>query len=92
MSSTGVLSIGDTLNNVVRAVSSAGIITTIAGNGAAGFSGDIGVLALRRRSRQPRARLVSICGTVDNFVGCTRSDFSLASHLHPRGQRDLFTL
>ena len=38
----GNLYIGDGLNNVTRKVNSSGIITTIAGTGAAGFSGDGG--------------------------------------------------
>jgi len=38
----GNVYIGDTYNNVVRKVNPAGIITTIAGNGTAGYSGDGG--------------------------------------------------
>lgn len=38
----GTLYISDTNNNVVRSVSTTGIIQTIAGNGTAGFSGDGG--------------------------------------------------
>ena len=40
--SAGNLYIADTRNNRVRRVSSDGVITTVAGNGAAGFSGDGG--------------------------------------------------
>jgi trimeric autotransporter adhesin len=40
--SSGNLFIADFLNNCIRKVSSSGIITTIAGNGVAGFSGDGG--------------------------------------------------
>jgi uncharacterized membrane protein len=40
--SSGNLYIADSGNNVVRMVSTAGIISTIAGNGAAGYSGDNG--------------------------------------------------
>jgi sugar lactone lactonase YvrE len=40
--STGNFYIGDAANNRVRKVSASGIITTIAGNGNAGFSGDGG--------------------------------------------------
>ena len=38
----GNLYISDTNNNVIRKVSPAGIISTVAGNGVAGFSGDTG--------------------------------------------------
>jgi len=41
--SSGDLFIADTLNNRVREVSTAGIISTIAGNGNASFSGDAGI-------------------------------------------------
>jgi len=40
--SKGNLYIGDTLNNRIRRVNSAGIISTIGGNGTCGFSGDGG--------------------------------------------------
>jgi trimeric autotransporter adhesin len=40
--SSGNLYIADSANNVVRMVSTAGIISTIAGNGTAGYSGDNG--------------------------------------------------
>jgi trimeric autotransporter adhesin len=39
---SGNLYIADTVNNVVRQISTKGVITTIAGNGTAGFSGDNG--------------------------------------------------
>ncbi len=42
IASDGTLYIADTDNQVVRKVSAAGVITTIAGTGAAGFSGDGG--------------------------------------------------
>ncbi|MGA2040729.1 MAG: IPT/TIG domain-containing protein [Bryobacteraceae bacterium] len=42
LDSQGDLYIADTYNNVVRKVSAAGIITTYAGNGTAGYSGDGG--------------------------------------------------
>ena len=38
----GNLYIADTFNHLVRKVSTAGIITTVAGTGAAGFTGDGG--------------------------------------------------
>lgn len=41
---TGNMYIVDQGNNVIRKVSTGGIITTIAGNGIAGFSGDGGLL------------------------------------------------
>jgi uncharacterized repeat protein (TIGR01451 family) len=43
LDSTGNLYIADYYNNVIRKVSTAGIITTVAGNGTAGFSGDGGM-------------------------------------------------
>ena len=45
-SSLGVLFIADVHNNRIRAVSSSGIITTVAGSNAAGFSGDGGLATL----------------------------------------------
>jgi uncharacterized protein (TIGR03437 family) len=42
LDSTGVLWIADTGNNVIRTVDTAGVIRTVAGNGAGGFSGDGG--------------------------------------------------
>ncbi len=42
MDSAGALYVGDQQNNRARVISSTGIITTIAGNGTAGFSGDGG--------------------------------------------------
>jgi sugar lactone lactonase YvrE len=39
----GVFYIADTRNNVIRSVSTAGVITTIAGNNAQGYSGDNGM-------------------------------------------------
>ena len=38
--SAGNLYIGDTFNNVIRKVNTSGTITTVAGNGTAGYSGD----------------------------------------------------
>ena len=42
MDSSGSLFIADTLNHRIRKVSPSGLITTVAGNGVAGFSGDNG--------------------------------------------------
>src|SRR5262249_18879241 len=38
--SAGNVYIADTMNNVVRKVNTSGVITTVAGNGVAGYSGD----------------------------------------------------
>jgi sugar lactone lactonase YvrE len=54
--SSGNLYIADSANNVVRMVSTAGIISTIAGNGTAGYSGDNGA---------------AISATLDNPQGVT---------------------
>ena len=45
LDASGNLYIADALNSVIRAVSVAGAITTVAGNGTAGFSGDGGSAA-----------------------------------------------
>ena len=52
---TGNVYIADTANNRVRKVASNGVITTVAGNGAAGFSGDGGP-AVNAHGRQPGRR------------------------------------
>jgi uncharacterized repeat protein (TIGR01451 family) len=61
--STGNLYIADTLNNRVRAVALNGIITTIAGTGVAGYSGDGGQAASAQLS-QPWALAVDSAGNV----------------------------
>jgi sugar lactone lactonase YvrE len=59
----GNLFVADTNNNRVRKVSTNGVITTVAGNGAAGFSGDGGSAASAEIS-QPRYLAVDGSGNV----------------------------
>jgi trimeric autotransporter adhesin len=61
--SAGNLFIGDSGNNVIRKVSSLGIITTVAGNGAAGFSGDSGPASLAQLNA-PRGIAVDFAGNI----------------------------
>lgn len=59
----GNLFIGDSDNNVVRKVNPAGIITTVAGNGMAGYSGD-GGLATNATLYHPRGVAVDAVGNI----------------------------
>ena len=59
----GNLYIADTNNNCIRKVSTAGIITTVAGNGVAGFSGD-GGLATSASMWQPNSVAVDASGNL----------------------------
>jgi RHS repeat-associated protein len=59
----GSLYIADTSNNRIRRVGPDGIITTVAGNGLAGYSGD-GGLATAARLRSPRRVVVGPDGSV----------------------------
>lgn len=61
--SDGTLYIGDTGNQRIRAVSSDGVIRTIAGNGTAGFGGD-GGSALSAQLRKPSALAVRQDGSL----------------------------
>lgn len=66
---SGNLDIADTLNNRVRSVTPAGTISTIAGNGALGFSGD-GVAALQASFNDPTGMTTDAAGNlyvVDSF-------------------------
>jgi uncharacterized protein (TIGR03437 family) len=60
---SGNLYIADTANNVVRKVTAAGVISTIAGNGAAGFGGDGGA-ATSAQLRSPQGIAVDASGNV----------------------------
>jgi hypothetical protein len=68
MDSTGNLFIADTGNQRIRRVSPDGIITTVAGNGAAGFSGD-GGLATKAQLSGPSA--IAIDATGNLFIADT---------------------
>lgn len=59
----GTLFIADSSNNRVRRVGSDGVITTVAGNGAAGFSGDGGA-ATAAMLRDPRGAAVEDDGSL----------------------------
>lgn len=59
----GNLYIADTLNNRIRKVGPNGIITTIAGTGTAGFSGDNG-LAIKAKIDSPTSVAVSSDGSI----------------------------
>lgn len=61
--SSGNLYIADTFNNVVRKVTAAGIISTIAGTGAAGFGGDGGA-ATAAQLNGPQGIAVDSSGNV----------------------------
>jgi len=62
-SSTGIIYFADNVNNVVRMVNTSGIITTFAGTGAAGYSGDGGV-ATAAKLRGPVGVAVDAAGNV----------------------------
>ena len=59
----GNLYIGDTGNNVVRLVTPSGTITTIAGNGSAGYSGDGGP-ALNAQMNAPQGVAADAAGNI----------------------------
>jgi uncharacterized protein (TIGR03437 family) len=61
--SSGNIYIADTLNNVVRKVSSSGTITTVAGNGTAGYGGDGGAATAAQLNR-PQGIAVDANGNV----------------------------
>ena len=61
--SSGSIYIADTMNNVIRKISNTGIISTIAGNGSLGFSGDY-TLATSAQLRRPHGVSVDDKGSV----------------------------
>jgi len=67
----GNLFIADTSNHVIRKISPAGIITTVAGNGTEGYSGDGGA-ATAAQLNYPFAVAVDAAG--DLFIGDTVND------------------
>ncbi len=60
---TGNIYIADESNNVIRMINTAGIISTVAGTGAAGFSGDGGV-ATSARLNDPQAVAKDLSGNI----------------------------
>ncbi len=58
LDSSGNLFIADTSNYRIREVFSSGVIETVAGNGAASYSGDGAPLSVRRCPRQPGLRWI----------------------------------
>jgi hypothetical protein len=82
--SAGNLYIADTSNNVIRKVTTAGIISTVAGNGVAGFSGDGGSPTAAQLSF-PRDLAVDAKGSlfiVDNNNGRIRLSTSYSSTVY----------
>ena len=69
--SAGNVYIADTANNRVRKVAANGVITTVAGNGAAGFSGD-GSYAVSAQVGNPTAVAVDTVGNVYIADGSAR--------------------
>ena len=63
LDSAGNLYVADTNNNAIRKITAAGLITTFAGNGNAGFSGD-GTLATLATLSHPRGIAVDTAGNV----------------------------
>jgi polygalacturonase len=61
--SVGNMYIADTKNNAIRKVDTSGIITTIAGNGSAGYSGD-GALATQSTLNGPNAVVADAAGNL----------------------------
>jgi sugar lactone lactonase YvrE len=79
--STGNLFIADRLNHALRMVTASGIITTVAGTGAAGFSGDGGLAAAAKLST-PASVAVDLSGNLfiaDTDNNDVREVFSTAS-------------
>ena len=73
----GNVYIADTGNNVIREVSPSGVITTLVGNGTAGFSGDRGP-ATAAELNQPEDVAVDAAGDLfiaDTFNNCIREVF-----------------
>src|ERR1035437_8085311 len=72
LDNAGNLYIADTMNNRVRKVSPAGSISTVAGNGAVGFSGDGGLATGPQLSRPPGAAPAS--GANNLYIADTMND------------------
>lgn len=70
LSPAGQLYFCDTDNSVIRRVDSAGVITTVAGNGVAGYSGDEGSATLAQLNRPQEIRFTP---NGDLLIGDTRN-------------------
>ena len=85
----GNVYIADTLDNAVRKVTPDGVITTIAGTGTSGYSGDGGP-ATQARLNRPRAVAVDAAATCTwPTPGTIRSAASIRRAHHHRGHRRL---
>jgi DNA-binding beta-propeller fold protein YncE len=86
---TGNLYIADSSNNRIRKVSPDGIISTIAGNGTAGYSGDCG-LATSASFSFPSALAVDAGGNIyvaDSGNNAVRILRPASERFHPMGDR-----
>jgi hypothetical protein len=68
---SGIIYFADTRNNVVRMISTSGIITTVAGNGTGGYSGDGGP-ATAAKLRNPGSVTTDASGNI--FIADTRNN------------------
>lgn len=77
LTTTGDLYFADSNNNVIRKITALGIISTIAGTGASGYSGDGGLATAARLSAPEATHLspsgdVYIADTANNVIRCVK--------------------